>query len=364
MSPRAVITGIGLVSTLGCGVRETLAAIATGRKARGPVSAFDARGFCQSHGAEIRDFNAREYFRLTKALKLADRTTQFAVAAAALALRDADWRHTGPSDRLGVAIGCSGSDMRVPDIGRALSGTSFDDVDDAPVFADRMLTRLNPLWLLTTLPNMSSAHVAIQLEARGPNTTVMSDWAAGLQAIGEACEWIRAGEADAVLAGGADTGVTPLAYAAFEQGGLFAGPAPFVPGEGAAIFLIENADSAVARGAQVLGEVVGYQSAAVPADDPARLSDGMAGVLLGACTEAAWDPGERSRSVRCASFEPWLGHALAAAAPIDLALSLRSGTAVANRAGKLCFAAGPSGQMAALAVGPENHRRSGDTHAA
>ncbi len=95
---------------------------------------------------------------------------------------------------------------------------------------------------------MTSAHVAIQVQARGPNSTIMSDWAAGQQAVGEAAEWIRAGETDAVLAGGADSAIQPFAYAAYEQMGLFAehdGPR-FVPGEGAAIMLLEEREAALA----------------------------------------------------------------------------------------------------------------------
>ena len=112
-----------------------------------------------------------------------------------------------------------------------------------------------------------TAHVAIQVEARGPNSTVMTDWAAGLQAIGEGADWIRAGEADAVLAGGADTGLLPHAWAGFEQRGLFdvARGGAFVPGEGAAVLLLEEAESARRRGAPVLGEIVAHASAAGPA---------------------------------------------------------------------------------------------------
>jgi 3-oxoacyl-[acyl-carrier-protein] synthase II len=381
MSARVMITGIGVVSPLGCGVRQTLQAIDSGRLAAAPVSVFDAGGFPQPSGAEVRDFNAREYFRQPKALKLTARPAQFAVAAATMALRDAQWPHPGPSDRLGVAVGCSGSDMQVPDLGRALAGASFDEVERIPVFADRVLKQLNPLWLLMTLPNMSSAHVAIQLEARGPNTTIMSDWPAGLQAIGEAAEWIRTGETDAVLAGGADTGLAPFAYAAFTQAGLFAGATPFVPGEGAAICMLENHDVAALRDVPAIGEVVAYWCGAASVEDTVALADTVAAMLRRVSDQAGWDLsdvavllltlggarlaevgprvlaqtfGGRTIPTRCTSFEPFLGHALAAAAPIDLALVLGSQRDTAPRGGILCASVGLSGQIAALAVRPGN----------
>ena len=112
-----------------------------------------------------------------------------------MALDHARWpRDEHRLDALGVVIGSSGSDLQVPDIARALAGDEdARSAADIAYFAERMLSGLNPLWLLVSLPNMTSAHVAIQLRARGPNSTIMSDWVAGHQAIGEAAEWIRCG---------------------------------------------------------------------------------------------------------------------------------------------------------------------------
>ncbi len=143
---------------------------------------------------------------------------------------------------------------------------------------------------------MASAHVSIQLEARGPNTTVMTGWAAGLSAIIEGAAWIAEGSAVAVLAGGADSAVHPFAFAAFEQAGLFAGPSPLVPAEGAAVVLLEEREAALARGARILGEVGDHALAAGPrlsalvaaaAPAPAGLLERLAGNLLAAHAPAA-----------------------------------------------------------------------------
>jgi 3-oxoacyl-[acyl-carrier-protein] synthase II len=345
---RVVITGIGAITPLGATLAATRDALAAGRTAVAPATLFDASGFACALAAEVRDWDPRPSFRAPKALKLTDRPARFAVAAAEMALADARWPAADQqaNEALGVAVGSSGSDLQARDLGRALAGDGDGRVAvDVPVFADRILRGLNPLWLLVSLPNMTSAHVAIQLQARGPNTTVMSDWAAGHQAIGEAAEWIRGGEADAVLAGGADCGIQPFVYAAYQQAGLFDaadGDAGFVPGEGAAMFLLESRDAALARGAVPYAEVAGYGAGSGGA------GRGLAQSLCDAMTRAGWTrsgisgsavaaPALRRWSAEAARvcttvagdvpqrthFEPRLGHPLAAAAPIDLALTLR-----------------------------------------
>src|SRR5262249_51326109 len=185
-SGRVVITGVGAITPLGHTLAATIDALSSARSAIGPAAIFDATAFACSDAAEIRDWDPRPSFRVPKALKLADRPARFAVAAAGMALDRARWpRDDASCERLGVAIGSSGSDLQARDIGRALAhDRDGESARDIGVFADRILGGLNPLWLLVSLPNMTSAHVAIQLQARGPNTTIMSDCAAGHQAIG------------------------------------------------------------------------------------------------------------------------------------------------------------------------------------
>jgi len=367
---RAVITGVGAITPLGATLPLTIAALVAGRSAVAPATVFDARGFACPLAAEIRDWDPRPSFRAPKALKLTDRAARFAVAAAQMALADAAWPlGEAAAEGLGVVIGSSGSDLQARDIGRALAGdASGESVEQIDVFADRMLRGLNPLWLLVSLPNLTSAHVAIQVQARGPNSTIMSDWAAGQQAVGEAAEWIRAGETDAVLAGGADSAVQPFAYAAYEQMGLFAeGDGPrFVPGEGAAIMLLEEREAVLAANRVPLAEVVGYASAAV-------VSNGaLADSLCDAMHRAGWTRADvtayavaappltgwrdaAARAVRSVlgecpgslTFEARLGHPLAAAGPLDIA---RIVTTFAGGSRVLTSAVGCSGEAVTLAL--------------
>ena len=253
-APRVVVTGIGAITPLGASLGDTAAALAAGRSAIAPATLFDAGGFALCDAAEIRDWDPRPSFRTPKAIKLTDRPARFAVAAAQMALDDAAWPRDEPTlAGLGVVFGSSGSDLQAADLARALREEPAAGNGDIAAFARCILGGLNPLWLLIGLPNMISSHVAIQIEARGPNSTIMSDWIAGHQAIGEAADWIRSGAATAVLAGAADCGVQPFAYCAYQQAGLFdASVDPrFVPGEGAAAFLLEDRGAAIARGAPI-----------------------------------------------------------------------------------------------------------------
>lgn len=336
---RAVITGIGTVMP----------------QAIDAVRRFDARG-CRTHqGAEIADFDARPFFRTPKSIKLTDERTRYAVAAASMALEDSGGT---PPERSGVLIGTSGSDLQVEDLGRALSGS---DAEDIARFAQQILAGLNPLWLLVNLPNMVSAHVSIQFELRGPNSTVMTDWIAGLQAIGEAAAWIENDEADLVVAGGADTGVLPFVYANYEHGALFEEDT-FVPADAAAMFVIEEKEHARRRGARIYCEIAGFGVAGAPVD-----------AMTTAIERAGWETTDIDAISRAnvphrvyATLEndaidavfarrPSLlesqrvGFPLGAASPVDVALHLRSartGKMIANSIGflqqgaSLCIEAG------------------------
>jgi 3-oxoacyl-[acyl-carrier-protein] synthase II len=325
---RAVVTGLGLVTPLGPSVAATRSALADGRSAVAPATLFDASPFASPLAGEVGALDARARFRVPKALKVCDRRTRFAVCAAAMALEDAGFP-SGPCDGLGVAIGTSGSDLGADELSVAFA--RMDEprhaVLDVSAFGEAVLDGLNPLWLLVHLPNMASAHVAIQLEARGPNTTVMTGWAAGLSAIVEGAAWIVEGRAVAVLAGGTDSGVHPFAFAAFEQAGLLSSASPLVPAEGAAVVLLEEREAALARGVRVLAEVGGHALAAGP-----RLAALAAGAT----------------PVPSARLERFAGNLLAAHAPAALVLALAEGLSSPVAA----IAAGPAGEAAALLVLP------------
>ena len=350
---RPVITGVGAVTPLAPDLDESVARIAQGLTAIAPVRRFGTRGGPSTLGAEVGDFDARPFFRIPKSIKLTDRRTRFAVAAASMALRDSGLTGNAfDGARAGVIIGSSGSDLQVEDLGGALGGC---DPADLAAFGREMLAGLNPLWLLVNLPNMVSAHISIQFDLRGPNSTVMTDWIAGTQALAEAAMWIEMGEADLVVAGGADTGVLPFVFSNYEQADLFdaTGNDAFVPGDGAAVFVVEEREHALRRGARIHAEIVSSAVAAPPSDS--ENSHESENSLVFSMTDAleragwradevsvispAWIPHQQYRDYErraeetlfgngarrvVASHRRALGFPLAAASTIDLALQLRS----------------------------------------
>lgn len=379
---RVVITGMGAITPLGAELDCAWSAWQGGRSGIGPVTRFDASSWGLRHSAEVKDFDARPHFRTPKALKLADRKTQFAVAAASMAAAAAGLRaESFPMDQVGVCIGAGGSDFALPDVARALAGNDGPGcIEDIRFFGRRILSGLNPLWLLSNLPNMVSALVAIQVGVSGPNNTVMTDWVAGAQAIGEASGWIRSGEAAAVLAGGTDSSLIPQTFiSGVGREAISAGAesGQFVPGEGAAIFVLEERDSAVSRGALIHGEVLSYATASTPLDagDGGALSVTMGRVLR----EAGWTSrdlhaigcatpgsgrgreaevlalreifGRAPEALPLVDFKSRIGHTLAASGAVELALMLKMMVQSPGRPVRaLCNSLGRLGQAASLAV--------------
>lgn len=364
---KAVVTGIGLVTPLGNGLAANVEALSSGRSAVAPAKA--GEGPPGWNFARVPDFDPRPYFRVPKAIKLADRRTRMAVAAASMAIADAGIA-AGELDpeRLGVIVGTSGSDLQADELGRAMAGERERAAGDIAWFAERILSDLNPLWLIVNLPNMVSAHVAIQLDAQGPNSVVMTDWIAGLQAIEEGAEWVRAGEADAVLAGGAESGVLPFVMSSYAQAGRAGapgdGPAELALADGAAIFLVEDEGRARARAARIYGEVLPSSGSCGAEEgflEAIRAELGRRGARLLAVSRGdgglrsshddAWTRvfGAGEAGPEIVDYRPALGHALAASAAIDAGLMLSRLPAADGPSAVVCGARGYLGQFAALA---------------
>ena len=372
------VTGLGLVCPLGDGVDSSWRAFAAGTTVAplpGPY------GECGARVLEVPGFDPRPRFPVPKALKLTDRRTRLAVAAAGEALADAGL--AGRADdlaRAGVVLGTSGSDMMAADLAGVFAGDAGRRaVTDVPWFASRVLSGLNPLWLLINLPNMVSAHVAIQYGIAGPNTTVMTDWVAGLQAVGEGCGWIETGEADVVLAGGAETAALPFVLGAYDGSGLFdtmpEREGPFLLGEGAAVLVLEERERAMRRGVRIHAMLEGYATASAGARPPAdACAEALEGALDAAglepggvnavaassvlspvpyrsereAIERVLDPGRNGIPVR--AFSPRTGFALGASGALDLVLLLKSLGAGREPDQALCSSIGWSGQAACVAV--------------
>ncbi|HYO77155.1 MAG TPA: beta-ketoacyl synthase N-terminal-like domain-containing protein [Thermoanaerobaculia bacterium] len=359
---RIVLTGSAAVTPFG-NLEQSVEGVRARRSALAPVRAFDASAFTESRGGECRDFDARPWFRVPKSLKLADQRTRLAVGAAAMAFTSAG---LGDDDAAGtgVLIGTTAHDMQTTDVGRALGPPSEGDVNDVDHFGARILRKLPPLWLLLNLPNMASAHVAIELGARGPNSTITTEWIAGLQAIGEAARWIADGDADVVVAGGADCGILPLLYATLDEEGYFGDPAsPFVPAEAAALFVVEELEHARRRGARILGEITGYSSAAGDGAIARTMKAAMrqsgspeVDLICDAALFARDCREEEGRAIRDVFATPptrfecnsLLGFSMSAAAPVALALALAADPA--QRRTILVNSLGAMQQAASLAV--------------
>jgi 3-oxoacyl-(acyl-carrier-protein) synthase len=336
LTRRVVITGIGVVTPFG-DLSDSRSAVSARRSALGEVQTFDAGSFAETRSGQCTSFDPLPWFRIQKSLKIADQRTRLAVTAAGMAVADSRLQPDAVQDAA-VVVGTSCSDVQTEQCAVAVGTPQEGDIRDTDYFGARILRRLNPLWLLVNLANMASAHIAIQIEARGPNSTITTDWIAGLQAIGEAARWIAQNEADVAIAGGADCGVLPFAYVSMEQAGILGqGQRTFVPSEGAAMFALEEYEHAERRGARILGEVKGYASA----NGKQSLAASMAAALRESGTnsvdllcEAAVFTATQSRDENEAIAQTFstppqrfecnslIGHALAAASPIALALAL------------------------------------------
>jgi 3-oxoacyl-[acyl-carrier-protein] synthase II len=373
---RVVVTGIGLVTPLGASAAEIRARLAGGEVAANRPAA----GMPALRVATIGGFDARGCFRQPKALKLTDRKTQLAVAAAARAVADAGLADDPARDEWAIVLGCSASDLQVEELSRALGPSAPERaIEDLRFFAERVLGGLNPLWLLINLPNMVGAHVGIQLASNGPNHTLTGDWISGAQALGEAWLAIAGGEREVALAGGTEAPLDPFDLGCL-AGARPPGEPPWTIAEAAAVWVLEEREHARRRGARVLGEIRGYAAGAAMAGDvPGAIRRAAAGALA----TAGWTPaGLAAVASACGAGHPWasaeraalagllppgpgageprrldfhrgFGHALAASGPLDGALLLAELAAAPDNtpaARGLALAVGTLGQCAALAL--------------
>ncbi len=263
-SQRVVVTGIGLVTPLAHDAPHTWAAILAGRSGMGPITQFDTTNFKTTLAAEVKDFDPTRYVDKQQARRM-DRFLHFAAAAAKEALADARFEIANYDPRrVGVVIGSG--------IGGVHTLLEQNDVLHA-----RGPRRVSPFAIPGLMLNSAAAHVSIEIGARGPNMAVATACATGTHAIGEAGEIIRRGRADVVIAGGSEAAIVPMAMAGFENMGALssrndeptrasrpfdAGRDGFVMGEGAGILVLERLDVALARGAHIYGELIGYGATA------------------------------------------------------------------------------------------------------
>lgn len=279
---RVVITGLGLISPLGSGPDATWTALAEGRGGVGAIRAFPVDGLPTTAAAEVRDFDARSYAQpkyrktLTKSLKYMARDIQLAVAAALTAVADAGLVDGGVDPtRLGVDLGAGLISSELDELAPAIATASKAGPFDFRVYGREGIPMITPIWLLKYLPNMLACHISILVDCQGPSNSITEAEAASCLAISEAARIIARGRADVMISGGADSKIHPLSLvrmSLLEQMSSWRGdPAkackPFdvhrdgtVPGEGAGILILEEREHALARGARIYGELLGFGS--------------------------------------------------------------------------------------------------------
>jgi 3-oxoacyl-[acyl-carrier-protein] synthase II len=255
---RVAVTGLGAVTPIGNDAKTTWEAAVAGRSGIDWIRSFDADGLPVRVAAEVKDFDAMQVASPKEVRKL-ERNVLLALGAAREAMQDADLNGFDPS-RVGIVFGT------------AIGGVT-GILEQDQVLRDRGPDRVSPNFLPNVLVDSASGQLAISLGIKGLNYAVVSACATGSHAIGEAAEIIKRGDADAVLAGGAEAAMHPLILAGFTaMRGLAvenedpprasrpfdATRAGFVMGEGACVLVLEELDAARARGARVYAEVVGY----------------------------------------------------------------------------------------------------------
>lgn len=261
-SRRVVVTGLGTVNPIGANVDAFWKQAQSGASGVGKISAFDASHLKVSIAAEVPDFQPEQYLDKKEARRM-DRYAQFFWAATSQAMSDSGLDYTGDDEgatRAGVAVGSG--------IGGIIS---FQDNLD--VMRQRGPDRISPFAIPQIISNMAAGLASISFNLLGPNTATVTACAASANAIGDGAEVIRRGDADVMVAGGAEAPVCEFAVAGFAQTRALstrnddpsgasrpfdADRDGFVMGEGAAVLILEEREHALARGAPIYGEFLGY----------------------------------------------------------------------------------------------------------
>ncbi|NLG24532.1 MAG: beta-ketoacyl-[acyl-carrier-protein] synthase II, partial [Clostridiales bacterium] len=255
---RVAITGMGVISPVGCGVTEFWNALTGGVCGIAPIARFDASDFKVKLAAEVKRFDPAEHGIDASAARRMDLFSQYAMAAARMAMQGAGDLGVSP-DRLGVYVGSGIGGMR-----------TF--VAETEKLLTRGPSRVSPFYVPMMIGNIASGNIAIEYGAMGPCLPVVTACATGTHAIGEAFRAIAHGYADAIIAGGAEAAIEPLAVAGFanmkalsESADPSAASLPFdarragfVMGEGAGVVVLEELERAKKRGATIYAELAGY----------------------------------------------------------------------------------------------------------
>ena len=260
MKRRVVITGVGLLTPLAIGVRETWEALCAGKSGIGPITRFDTTKFDTKIAGEVRGFDPLD-FMPRKEARRTPLFIMYAVAAARMALEDSGLViDSSNANRVGVITGCG------------IGGLSVLE-DNYMVLVEKGPKRVSPFLIPLMIGNMAPGMISIHLGAKGPNTSIATACAAGSHAVGDAFKLVQSGRADAMITGGVEAVVTPTCISGFNAMKALStrndepekASRPFdrdrdgfVVGEGSGIMVIEPLESALERGAHIYAEIVGF----------------------------------------------------------------------------------------------------------
>jgi 3-oxoacyl-[acyl-carrier-protein] synthase II len=296
LSRRVVITGIGLVSSLGIGTNENWAALVAGTSGVTRITKFDVSAYATQIAAEVKRFDPLQFIE-KKDVKKMDVFIQYAVAAAQFAMDDSGLQITRTN---------------APDVGVFLgSGIGgFQTIErEHKALLDGGPRKISPFFIPSAIINLASGQVSIRFGAKGPNLATCTACSASAHAIGDSYEIIRRGDAEAMIAGGSEAAITPMSVGGF--GALRAlstrndephrasrpfdkGRDGFIIGEGAGVLILEELEHARRRGAKIYAEIAGYGMSgdAYHITAPSEDGDGGVRVMRMAIRKAGIDPGE------------------------------------------------------------------------
>jgi len=260
MKRRVVVTGLGLITPLGTGIQKTWEGICKGASGIDRITTFDASEFPVQIAGEVKDFNPEDFIE-RKEIKKMDVFIQYALSAGSMAIEDAGLKITEENaDRVGVIVGAG--------IGGIHTIERYHSV-----LLENGQRRISPFFIPMLITNLAAGQISMRFGARGPNSCVTTACAAGTHAIGDSFKIIQRGDADAMIAGGSESAITPLTIAGFANMKALSSrnDTPqkasrpfdverdgFVIAEGAGIVVLEELEVALARRAKIYAEVIGY----------------------------------------------------------------------------------------------------------
>ena len=286
MQRRVVVSGMGMVTPVGLDLESSWSALRDGRSGVGPISLFDASSFPTRIAAEVKGFQLADYIKDAGRWSEHCRNTQFAIAAARLAIDESGLESKTDLDRsrFGIYLGSGEGQQDFPRFVKLVHESTRDGKVDTARFTRQGIRDLHPIHEAEQEPGTPAGHLAGIFGARGPNANCLTACAASSQAIGEATELIRRGDADVMLSGGTHSMIHPFGVTGFnlltalstrnDEPTHASRPFDrdrdgFILGEGAGMIVLEELEHARARGATIYGEVAGYGSTA----DAFRLTD-------------------------------------------------------------------------------------------